>query len=166
MAPARKTTDPLPESVTTEAVHLPAASKWFTYADQVVQNYNAIIPKDHGKDVITSPEYWTHHVNRVSPLSMIFCIDEQRRWEVWLRVVEKGQNFLRVAVVNDVDYKVRVRGDEVVARLKRGYLIEEMGQAGYRIIDPQKKELIAGLLSKEEADQYLEVHLEDLKKAA
>ena len=70
-------------------------------------------------DDICKPSYWAHHAARVTPKSLLTCIDQRLRWEADLRVLEAGRNYLRVAVVRHVEYDVKALGRPEIERPAR-----------------------------------------------
>jgi len=150
----------------TGLVQLPASGKWFKNEDHVVQNFFVTVPQAHGKEVITNPQYWAHHARRTTPMSMIVCVDELKRWEIWLRVLEVGQTFLRVAPVHSIDYEVKSMTEQDAELIKAGFRVEERGENGWRVVDINNKVLQEGLLSQGEANAFVESHIRKMHAPA
>jgi len=79
----------------------------FQLATHVESRFMVQIPEGDQLDDICKPSYWAHHAARVTPKSLLTCIDQRLRWEADLRVLEAGRNYLRVAVVRHVEYDVK-----------------------------------------------------------
>ncbi len=143
-----------------------AGPRWFQQAEQVTANYVAQIPDGDEIEDLIRPDYWAHHAARVPALAMITCFDVKRRWEAVLRVIEKGPTYLRVVLLYSVDYEVEVRNTDEIDRIKKLYRIESQGQNGWRVIDPNGRELVAGLTTEGDANEFVDKLLATMNRAA
>lgn len=142
----------------------PSGTDSFMLATHVENRYMVKIPHGDTLDDICKPSYWGHHAARVTPKSLLTCIDEYLRWEADLRVLEAGRNFLRVAVVRHVEYKVKTMGDADLEKLRLQHRIENMGQNGWRVIDPDHNILSSGHATRDLAQHALETHLNSMNR--
>ncbi|MEM9471754.1 MAG: hypothetical protein AAGA00_07335 [Pseudomonadota bacterium] len=138
----------------------------FQQASHFENRFMVQIPDGDQLDDICKPSYWAHHAARVTPKSLLTCIDQRLRWEADLRVLEAGRNYLRVAVVRHVAYDVKALGRPEIERLRKLHAIESNGQNGWRVIDPDGVVLFAGLTTRVDAEWALDTHLGTMNRKA
>jgi hypothetical protein len=138
----------------------------FQLASHVESRFMVQIPEGDRLDDICKPSYWAHHAARVTPKSLLTCVDQRLRWEADLRVLEAGRNYLRVAVVRHVEYDVKALGRPEMERLRGLHTIESNGQNGWRVVDPDGIVLFAGLTSRVDAECALDTHLGIMNRQA
>lgn len=144
----------------------PNGNDAFQLASHVENRYMVQIPPGDCLDDICKPAYWAHHAAKVHPKALLTCIDKNNRWEADLRVLEAGRNFLRVAVLRHVEYDVKTMGDADLEKLFNQHTIENNGQNGWRVIDPEKIVLFSGLTTRADAERALETHLKGMNRKA
>lgn len=138
----------------------------FQLASHVESRFMVQIPEVDKLDDICKPSYWAHHAARVTPKSLLTCIDQRLRWEADLRVLEAGRNYLRVAVVRHVEYDVKALGQPEIERLRALHAIASNGQNGWRVVDPDGTVLFAGLATRGDAEAALDGHLATMNRKA
>jgi hypothetical protein len=132
---------------------------------EVVENRYVVVTPDSLDDAL-KPEYWAHHAARIAPLSVITLIDRERKWEADIRVMQKGDTWLRCVVIRHIEYDVKVRGKEDLAGVRERYRIELNGANGWRVVDPLNNQLVDGLVDEAEANAFLDKHLDSLNFAS
>ncbi len=155
---------PAPKMEEVQNKTCPNTHNVFQSASHVEFRYMVQIPPDDTLEDICKPSYWAHHAARVTPKALLTCIDKHLRWEADLRVLEAGRNFLRVAVIRHVEYKVKTVGDADLQKIKEKHTIESNGQNGWRVLDDQNNILVSGLATRDMAEQYLDTHLASMNR--
>lgn len=145
---------------------LPGGGLWLKEHDQVIRQFKVMIPKEHTEKDYLDPQYWIHHCKRVPPLSLIVAMDELRRYEVHLRVLERGENFLRVTPLVKYTYTTMAKSSPEREAMRKQFRVEYIDQQGWRVVTKDHKIIVDGLLSQDEADQYVSQHVDRMHPVA
>jgi hypothetical protein len=148
-----------------EAKQLPTVSpSSFKQSEVLINEYTDKCAKHVTLQDVQRPEYWCHVAARVTKLSKITVINELAGWECYLRVISVGNQWLKVVLLGHVPWQVAERGEEDISELKKSYRIESRAD-GWRVIDPNGIQVMAGLSSEAEADKLLDATIRNMNSA-
>lgn len=148
---------------TVEAIQLPVGKKWFSIQGQTMEFFEVVIPHSHDPEAIFNPHYWAHYTGRIGANSVLMCRDEHKRYEIWVRVLEKGAGWLRVGELFRTEMRTPTVSNAQVAKERQAFDVSFIEGIGWRVVNTRDHAVLAeGLLTKEDADSVLTKHLEKM----
>lgn len=161
--PASNPLNQLPQAAAPKA-KIPAPSLMGTIKESqyLIREYTIYIPAGHTPENLSEPTYWVHHAARLSIHDKIDCISETGQWEVTLRVVNKGNGWVKMRLLSGYDAQGR---DETVEPLAAQFKTDFVPSAKHRVIHKESGVVVSsGHPSKDAAIEALEAHVATLSR--
>lgn len=105
-----------------------------------VKCYTVFIPTGHTPNDLANPSYWQHHAKAIPLWSVVEAISEDSDWEVRLRVIAKGDTWVRMRLISGYDGMGR---EPVAGPPEADYEIVPKPPGKYRVLNKLTKQVIA-----------------------
>ena len=112
-------------------------------------------------DAVLKPDYWSHVADRITVMSHITVINKINGWEAELRVLQVANKLVKVVPLRMTQWEDVVTSADDINRLKSNYRVETRGD-GWRVVDSDGNQLIAGLGSEKEAYSFIDQMLQNV----
>lgn len=127
-----------------------------------LKEYTVFIPAEHEPRMLRDPNYWMHHARRLQINDKIDCISMGGQWECTLRVIAKGDTWVKTRFLFGYDGEGK---DDVAVPIRDQYAITHVPTQGYRVIHKETKGVISDKhQTKDAAIAALDAHVELMSK--
>lgn len=141
---------------------IPAFMGAFKMNQFVLNEYTVFIPATHTPAMLLEPSYWVHKAREIRLNDKIDCISETRRWECTLRVINKGDNWVKMRMLSAYEAQ---GADEDAAPIRDQFKLDYIPSQGHRVIHKETKAVISsGHQTKDAAIASLDAHVEILSR--
>lgn len=128
----------------------------------VCKHITVRIPEGHTPKDLMEPTYWMHNAKRLGINDKIDCISMTGQWECTLRVVNKGDTWVKMRLLSGYDAQGR---DEAAGDPRDDYRIEFVQAVGYRVVHKESRAVIASAIpTKDAAIAARDAHVETMTK--
>ena len=131
-----------------------ARTKGFRRSEMVEVRWTQELEIDDTFEDCLRPDFWTHVADRITTMSHITVINKLRGWEGELRVLQVANKMVKVVPLSHTIWESVFISDDA-ERLKKRYRVQSRAD-GWRVIDTDGNQMIAGLGSEKEAEAFID----------
>lgn len=127
-----------------------------------ISHYTIPLPAGHEPKDLAEPTYWQHHARKLKLHDVLDCLSFDGTWEVTLRVIAKGDTWVRMRCLRVFKSDTPENTDAPAEAL---YDIKPAGHGRFNVVHKESKALIAGgCQSRDEAIRARDEHIANLRK--
>lgn len=113
------------------------------------------------REDVLKPAYFAHVADTIMAMSHITVINRTHGWEMHLRVLQISNKLVKIAVLGEHQWGDTSVSTIEIDNLRRQYRVENRSD-GWRVVDSNGNQIVAGLQSEDEARKFVNQLLDNI----